>query len=123
MSRSSPFRAPRQSLDNLPDRVVGPAVELLRWLRQAPYRFSPLLGAGGSGRAGFIEQDANGQYLVHDLYENAPDYVQRRMAREAERQAKGTTISEIRKQAADSRWSKSRADGCNRHATDGSLHA
>ena len=49
--------------------------------------------------AGFIDVDADGNCLVHDLFDHAPDYVQRRMQREAERKEKGVTISELRADA------------------------
>jgi hypothetical protein len=60
-----------------------------------------LLTAGGEGNPGFIEEVSGrpGHYRVHDLYDHAPEYVQKRMAREAERIAKGQTISEIRSAA------------------------
>ena len=60
-----------------------------------------MAGAGGTGNAGFIEelQDRPGHYRVHDLYDHAPDYVQKRMAREATRITKGQTIAAIRSEA------------------------
>jgi hypothetical protein len=46
-----------------------------------------LLSCGGDGRSGFIEPapGIQGQYQVHDLRDHAPDYVQLRAAKEAER--------------------------------------
>ena len=49
--------------------------------------------------AGFIDIDDAGIHRVHDLYDHAPDYVQRRMEREHQRRAKGVTISELRAKA------------------------
>jgi hypothetical protein len=49
--------------------------------------------------SGFIDRDEAGIHWVHDLYDHAPDYVQRRMEREQERRAKGVTISELRAKA------------------------
>ena len=49
--------------------------------------------------SGFIDVDASGANRVHDLYDHAPDYVQRRMEREHQRRAKGVTISELRAKA------------------------
>lgn len=45
-----------------------------------------LMDSGGPGRAGFIEQDEDGRYIVHDLFDHAPSYVQTRADRESERQ-------------------------------------
>ena len=59
-----------------------------------------LLEAGGDGSAGFIEKDPDRPgFLVHDLFQNAPEYVQKRMKRELERNQRGETISELRRQA------------------------
>ncbi len=60
-----------------------------------------LLEAGGEGNRGFIEElpDRPGHYRVHDLFDHAPDYVSRRLAREMGRRAKGVTLSEVRAEA------------------------
>ena len=50
-----------------------------------------------------LDVDAAGQYVIHDLMDHAPKYVQRRMMREAERKREGITISEIRARAARAR--------------------
>lgn len=52
--------------------------------------FRALLGCGGENSAGFIEPVAErpGTYQVHDLFENAPDYVRKRQKRESERKNK-----------------------------------
>lgn len=68
-----------------------------------------LLHAGGDSRKGFIEKNDDGEYQVHDLYDHAPDYVQRRMEREAARSSKGLTISEVRRNAALVRWQRKNA--------------
>ena len=47
-----------------------------------------LANCGGQGRAGFIEQLPDGQYAIHDLLDNAPDYVRKRARRESERKNK-----------------------------------
>jgi hypothetical protein len=54
----------------------------------------------------WIDDLGNGKYAIHDLYDHAPAYVQRRMEREAERLKKGKTISSLRRDAANSRWNK-----------------
>ena len=71
-----------------------------------------LMGCGGEGKSGFIEKCTDGKYQVHDLYDHAPEYVQRRMERESERQVKGLTISEVRSKAARARWDKVNTNGC-----------
>lgn len=73
-----------------------------------------LASAGGEGRAGFIEEGGSqwwpegnpDTYRVHDLYDHAPEYVRKRMDREAAREARGETLTEIRAQAARVRWDK-----------------
>jgi hypothetical protein len=63
--------------------------------------FRALLECGGPGRAGFIEPvpGAEGIYQIHDLFDHAPNYVQRRQEREAARKAAGVTLSELRAEA------------------------
>jgi hypothetical protein len=94
-----------------------------------------MLECGGTGRAGFIEEcrEAPGRYEVHDLYDHCPEYVRKRMDREAARRAVGKTLSEVRAEAARKRWDKPEqtdangshlqpdamqtdASGCKRHA-------
>jgi hypothetical protein len=57
-----------------------------------------LLNCGGQGSAGFIETDPDreGCFRIHDLFDHCPGYVAKRAEREAERRAKGMTLSEIR---------------------------
>jgi len=57
-----------------------------------------LLNAGGDGNLGFIEEVEGrpGHYQCHDLFDHAPRYVAKRMAREMERKEKGETLSQIR---------------------------
>src|SRR5262249_2146171 len=38
---------------------------------------------------GFIDEVEGGGYAIHDLYDHAPDYVQKRLRREMERREKG----------------------------------
>lgn len=54
---------------------------------------------------GFLDPHPDGEpgYFVHDLYDHAPQYVQRRAEREHERRVKGQSISSIRRQAASQR--------------------
>lgn len=47
--------------------------------------------------------EETGRYSIHDLWHHAPDYVQRRMLREAERIKNGKTISDIRREAVSKR--------------------
>lgn len=84
---------------------------------QADWRGDPGSLFASLRDCGFIEESPGrvGLWRIHDLYDHAPDYVQRRMEREAERIAKGQTISEIRAQAAKSRWDKEKdANECKR---------
>lgn len=46
--------------------------------------------------SGFIDRNPDHTYQIHDLYVHAPAYVQARMKREAEREAKGITLRDIR---------------------------
>ena len=66
-----------------------------------------LAGAGGEGRAGFVDEGGSewwpdgkpGTYRVHDLWDHAPEYAAKRAAREAEREAAGVSLSAIRSAA------------------------
>jgi hypothetical protein len=60
-----------------------------------------LLNAGGEGESGYIEEVPGrpGLYRCHDFYDHAPRYVATRMLREADRRAKGQTLSAIRAEA------------------------
>lgn len=60
-----------------------------------------LLDAGGEGNPGFIEEveERPGHYRCHDLFDHAPRYVAKRMAREMERKQKGESLSQIRAEA------------------------
>jgi hypothetical protein len=57
-----------------------------------------LFEAGGEGRKGFIEDclEEPGNYICHDLWDHAPEYVERRARREIARQAKGLTLRDMR---------------------------
>jgi hypothetical protein len=78
------------------DDNIGSAEDveyLARWQGEGGKLASALL------ESGFIDADGSGVHRVHDLYDHAPDYVQRRMEREHQRRAKGVTISELRAKA------------------------
>jgi len=53
------------------------------------------------GEPGFIEEvpEQPGHYRVHDLFDHAPEYVQKRMVRELARKQRGVTISDLRREA------------------------
>ena len=79
-----------------------------RWSKRLPngranpeYCAEALLECGGKGHIGFIEPvpDREGEFMIHDLFDHCPDYVQRRRSRENERQAKGKTVNELRSDA------------------------
>ncbi len=72
--------------------------------RTARWKGEPGKLAAAMVQSGFIDTcQANENHLlrhiVHDLYDHAPAYVQRRMEREQERRKRGITISEIRRDA------------------------
>jgi hypothetical protein len=71
------------------------------WAGESGLLTKALLEAGGVGNAGFIEEDPErpGHFRVHDLFENAPDYVQKRRERELNRKARGVTLSDLRREA------------------------
>lgn len=62
-----------------------------------------LASCGGPGRSGFTDEK-DGIYTIHDLYDHAPDYVQKRARRESARKEKGKSISDMRREAAAKRW-------------------
>jgi hypothetical protein len=87
------------------DEYLGDGADVeaaARWDGEAGKLTQALLLAGGDGHAGFIEEVSGhpGHYCVHDLFENAPDYVQKRRERELDRKQRGVTLSEVRSAAA-----------------------
>lgn len=77
------------------------------WRGKRGTLLAALVGAGGEGRAGFVEEGGTewwpegkpGTYRIHDLWDHAPDYAEKRAAREAAREARGTSLSELRSAA------------------------
>lgn len=85
------------------DDVLGDSLDVesvAGWPGERGVLTQALLDAGGE-QAGFIEAAIGrpGAFQVHDLWEHAPRYVQRRAEREAQRKASGRSISEIRREA------------------------
>jgi hypothetical protein len=82
------------------------------WKGEPGILFKALRDAGGKGKPGFVEEapGQEGCYQVHDLWDHAPGYVEKRAVREAKRRAKGATISSLRAEAgrkgAEARWQK-----------------
>lgn len=72
------------------------------WTGEAGVLCQALATCAGVDRPGFIEPNPNkeGHWRIHDLFDHAPVYVQKRMAREAERIKRGQTITDIRRAAA-----------------------
>ena len=50
-------------------------------------------------RSGFVEERNPGEFFVHDLWDHAPAYVEKRKQRELARIARGQTISSVRSEA------------------------
>jgi hypothetical protein len=78
------------------DPFVGGADDVedaVRWPGPAGVCCEALLSAGGEGRAGFIEAVTGGGYIIHDLWDHAPDYVRKRHAREREREERGAALA------------------------------
>jgi len=95
---------------------VGDAADVeaaARWIGKPGILCRALLTAGGEGESGFIDEipERPGHFVIHDLYDHAPEYVKKRMAREASRIEKGQTISAIRREAALKRHHKTDATG------------
>jgi len=67
-----------------------------------PETFVRLLVAAPAGKAaGFIRFDeGRGGYVIHDFDQHAPQWVKVKMAKKAEREAAGQTLSDIRRAAA-----------------------
>ena len=93
-----------------------------QWTGEPGLLARSLLDAGGEGEAGFIDElpGRPGHFECHDLYDHAPEYVRKRFDREAERQARGVTLKEIRsakgKAAAAARWGKGDAGQNSAHS-------
>jgi hypothetical protein len=109
------------------DPYLGDAtdVELAAgWNGEAGALCRALLDCGGVGKPGLIEPvEGNAdQFQIHDLYDHAPDYVQRRMERETRRTVAGKTLSDVRSAAAKKRWSNGK-EVMQPDANDGRLYA
>ena len=85
------------------------------WTGEPGKLCNALLTCGGRGKCGFIEEvlDQPGIYQLHDLLEHTPADQQRKWIRQQERKERGTTISEIRRAAANARWAKKHAADAN----------
>jgi hypothetical protein len=61
----------------------------------------------------WIDPGPDGTWVVHDLYDHAPEYVRKRMDREAARRERGVSLEQVRsdaaRQAANARWSRDHA--------------
>jgi len=94
------------------DPCIGDATDVelaCEWDGAAGELTAALEKCGGLARSGFIDIDDDGIYSVHDLFDHAPEYVQKRAKREADRRKKGKTISDLRREAAEKRWGKDSA--------------
>lgn len=71
-----------------------------QWAGSSGVLTQALARAGGEGNVGFIEPDPERPgWRIHDLFENAPEYVQKRLLREIARKERGETISSLRSAA------------------------
>src|SRR5512135_2289359 len=109
--------AARGALENLSDSAyesgdehVGDSddVEAAACWTGPPGVLTKALAECGGDTVGFVEEDPAhpGWFIIHDLFDHAPAYVVKRASREAERKKHGETISDVRRKAAVSRWSK-----------------
>lgn len=79
------------------DEFLGDAQDVAdaaQWKGEPDVLVKALWEAGGEGRAGFIEDcpDEPGNYICHDLWDHAPEYVEKRFKRELARREKGITM-------------------------------
>jgi len=83
--------------------VIGDvaAVEAAAEWPGEPGKLCKMLLECGGNRAGFIEpvEGEDRVFQIHDLFDHAPEYVKKRMEREAARMAKGKSISDLRAEA------------------------
>lgn len=100
------------------DEIMGDAtdVELAAgWIGDPGKLAKALAECGGETRVGFIEL-VDGEYRVHDLWDHAPEYVQKRRQRELERQEAGIELSKRlpkggRRREKNAEWRKTAGDG------------
>lgn len=81
------------------DPFIGDAEDIetsARWTGKPGVFCRALLEAGGTTRCGFIQRSEDrGGYEIHDLWDHAPNYVQRRAAKEMERADRGATTRDL----------------------------
>lgn len=78
------------------DELLGDAMDVelaAGWKGQSGELATALLGCGGAGLPGFLELDASGRFIVHDLWDHAPAYVRKRRQREVERKQTGLKLT------------------------------
>ncbi|MHB8796993.1 MAG: hypothetical protein ACYDBY_00890 [Thermoanaerobaculia bacterium] len=71
---------------------------------------------------GFLDEDAGGILLVHDLEDHAPAYVKKRLAAEERRRNSGETLRDARRRAALTRWEKARQTKVMSEGVSAGLH-
>lgn len=77
------------------EEFIGDSVDVelaASWTGESGQLTDALTTCGGEGRIGFIE-NIDGDYFIHDLWDHAPEYVQKRRQREIERQKTGAELS------------------------------
>lgn len=64
-----------------------------------------------------LDKTPSGEYEIHDYWHHCPEYIAKRAAREAQRQARGDTVSSVRKLAGErgmrSRWGSLKCENQN----------
>jgi hypothetical protein len=94
--------------------VIGDADDVeavAEWVGEPGFLVTALLTAGGTGEDdhGFVDRvDGNGKFEIHDFWDHAPDYVAKRRDRELARCQAGKTLSDVRREAAGTRWDGSK---------------
>ena len=97
--------------------VVGDALDVEA---AAEFGGEPGTFARAAEDAGFIDRNADGTFSIHDLYEHAPDYVKKRMARNGT--APQDAMPSLRKPKAENKKRSAEKSGGKRRETarDGS---
>lgn len=78
------------------DEVIGDGTDVeiaAEWTGEAGTLTRALLECGGAG-PGLIEPTGDGRFMIHDLFDHAPEFVVKRRKRENERREKGKQLTD-----------------------------